>query len=381
MVFVLTLLGTIACSDAAKNEILVKCKIDGVADSSKVMLLKTVGQLGKPMGNEYFKNGELEFRINADSTDIFPVLFTVYGDSLIAGRLDFYVEPGTVTRITATKEDNKNVFLWKAKNKGPLQKENNEITEALEHVSRPYYEALYRRQIVNRKSSEADSIEQEYKKCEKIQLNAIIDYIRDSKSISDLKLYRLKEALLDGIKYGKELVSRKKELKTLYERLDNEQKNSSSGEEIKAMLFQQILKKGDQLPDNELEDVNGKTFKMSDFRGKTILLDFWSSGCGPCISAGPELKKVQEEFADKLQVVSISTDDEKSWKTASERYQITWTNLSDKKGRNAGFCSMFEFKGIPYFMVADENGVIVGDWTGYGEGIIRNNIQEYIPKK
>jgi thiol-disulfide isomerase/thioredoxin len=59
-----------------------------------------------------------------------------------------------------------------------------------------------------------------------------------------------------------------------------------------------------------LKDMTGKDVKLSDFKGKVILLDFWATWCGPCKFEIPGFVELQREYAeDGLQVIGVSVDD------------------------------------------------------------------------
>ena len=60
-------------------------------------------------------------------------------------------------------------------------------------------------------------------------------------------------------------------------------------------------------PSISLKDLNGKTVKLSDFKGKVVLLNFWATWCVPCAAEVPELVKWQEQYkADGLQIIGIT---------------------------------------------------------------------------
>ena len=59
-------------------------------------------------------------------------------------------------------------------------------------------------------------------------------------------------------------------------------------------------------PSLVLKDMNGKTVRLSDFKGKVVLLNFWATWCSPCAAEVPELVKWQSEYKDKLQILGVT---------------------------------------------------------------------------
>ena len=115
-------------------------------------------------------------------------------------------------------------------------------------------------------------------------------------------------------------------------------------------------------------------------RGKFVLLDFWSDGCGPCIMAQPELKAVSEEYKDKLEVVSLNLQDKKGWKKVSEKHPITWHNWSDLKGFN-GLGAVYGVRSIPHFVMISPEGKILDSWSGYGKDHLKSKVKTIIKAK
>ena len=67
------------------------------------------------------------------------------------------------------------------------------------------------------------------------------------------------------------------------------------------------IKSGDNAPSITLKDVNGKTISLSQYKGKTVLLNFWATWCPPCRAEIPELIKWQQEYQDQgLQIIGIT---------------------------------------------------------------------------
>jgi peroxiredoxin len=63
----------------------------------------------------------------------------------------------------------------------------------------------------------------------------------------------------------------------------------------------------EKAPDLSLKDVNGKTVRLSDFRGKVVLLNFWATWCAPCRTEIPDLVKKQREYQSRgLQIIGVT---------------------------------------------------------------------------
>jgi thiol-disulfide isomerase/thioredoxin len=69
---------------------------------------------------------------------------------------------------------------------------------------------------------------------------------------------------------------------------------------------------GKAAPDLVLTDIQGKAIKLSDLKGKTVLLDFWATWCGPCRADGPSLDKLYQKYGgSNLAVIGVSVDEER----------------------------------------------------------------------
>jgi peroxiredoxin len=157
----------------------------------------------------------------------------------------------------------------------------------------------------------------------------------------------------------------------LANRLTEEQKQTRQGKEILSYL-QQVTKVsvGDTVPGHEYVDADGGKHYLSELRGKWLLLDFWSLGCGPCAGATKELRQLSNEIVGKnLQLVSISIDGVEGWKAASELHRITWTNWRDPMG-NSGSVRAYNQNGIPVFVLVDPEGIIKDIQLGHYDGLL-----------
>ena len=75
-----------------------------------------------------------------------------------------------------------------------------------------------------------------------------------------------------------------------------ENNQASAQQDDDAKYATELLKPGTEAPDFALATPDGKTVKLSDMRGKYVVLDFWGSWCGWCIKGMPEMKKYYEKY-------------------------------------------------------------------------------------
>lgn len=95
---------------------------------------------------------------------------------------------------------------------------------------------------------------------------------------------------------------------------------------LHVVSFGQIksLKIGEALPDVEIKKIINYTKtsgKISDFRGKLLIIDFWATWCSPCVASFPKLDSLQKKYKDKLQILPVTNQDEKTVMTFVSRMQ------------------------------------------------------------
>lgn len=133
-------------------------------------------------------------------------------------------------------------------------------------------------------------------------------------------------------------------------------------------------------PNFKIPDVNGKMYRLTDFKGKYVLIDFWASWCAPCRAANPTLVNVYNTFYKRnFTVVGISIDKNKDrWLKAIESDQLPWTNLSNLKGWDE-VSKIYGVKAVPQNFLLDPNGIIID--KNIDPDIMINKLNEILPEK
>lgn len=118
---------------------------------------------------------------------------------------------------------------------------------------------------------------------------------------------------------------------------------------------------GQQAYDISLPDAKGAIQKLSDHRGKVVLVDFWASWCGPCRKANPDLAVLYSKYRDKgFEIFGVSIDDEKkAWKKAIVADGIAWKQVNEKGGWDAPVALKWKLEQIPASFLLDQEGKVV----------------------
>lgn len=128
--------------------------------------------------------------------------------------------------------------------------------------------------------------------------------------------------------------------------------------ELKSIQAQLI---GAQAPEIALPNVEGDTIRLSDLKGKVVLIDFWASWCGPCRRENPRVVALYNKYKDQgFEILGVSLDREaNSWKRAIEDDGLTWVHVSDLKYFRSVAAQTYGVDAIPYTVLVDEEGKIL----------------------
>ncbi|HEX3655561.1 MAG TPA: thioredoxin-like domain-containing protein [Pirellulales bacterium] len=123
----------------------------------------------------------------------------------------------------------------------------------------------------------------------------------------------------------------------------------------------QNLSIGKTAPDIQAEDLDGVTFKLSDYRGKVVVLSFWASWCIPCMELVPRERELVEQYQSRpFALVGVNADnDREELKPLLKEHRITWRSFwCGEKGSFGEIPVTWNVQGWPTAYLIDSAGVI-----------------------
>ena len=117
-------------------------------------------------------------------------------------------------------------------------------------------------------------------------------------------------------------------------------------------------------PDFTLKSFDGKTVKLSDYKGKVIIIDFWATWCPPCRKGIPDLISIQNDYKNDVVIIGISLDGEKTLKDVPGFVKSYAINYPIVYGDDKVVAAYGGIEGIPTAFVVDRKGNIVDKHVG-----------------
>lgn len=137
---------------------------------------------------------------------------------------------------------------------------------------------------------------------------------------------------------------------------------------------------GEQAPEISGTDADGGELRLSDFRGKVVVLDFWAGWCRPCMSMVPHNRALVEHYRDRpVVLLGVNADRSRAdLQHAQEANRINWRSWFDEDG---AIGEAFGIEAYPTVLVLDKAGVIRYISVGVpGEGEVEKAVEEALKR-
>ena len=137
---------------------------------------------------------------------------------------------------------------------------------------------------------------------------------------------------------------------------------------------------GAVLPDVTLEDPDGRIIRISDLRGRHVLVDIWASWCAPCRQESPNLVRLYEKYKDEgFTIYAISFDDARDrWLKAIKKDGLDWPyHVSDLKGSSSEATYVYATAPPSYFLLDPEGRILEKNLHGEALGRALSEIFGY----
>ena len=349
----------------AQNNYTLNVNIKG-AENKKAVFNNDTIVLNK-YGQGTFK-GSLEY----PQTAFFKVIYQKDYGSFVSDRYEYIsiLPENSTMNLSVTFDNEENKFKEDINLTGS---KTNDIYESAWHYIKNEKEKLsslsqeYKEAEKNNNKTLMKNLEDEYNEIEKNLLKYYESFLKENAQ-SHASLYVFRDFILKNIETQKakeyfSLISSKLKINPLYESLNNK---------IEVLLR---IEPGQPLIDFTSQDENGKTVKLSQFKGKIIVLNFSASWCGPCRKSDEKLIAIYNKYKPKGVVfIQVDLDFRSKEKWLEYANTLPWVNVHEENWGKSKIAKEYNVMEIPHIILIDKKGIMRNKYTQ------PNNLDEAIEK-
>jgi len=293
------------------------------------------------------ENGKFQFKHVAPYQDLYKIRV---GGSIF----DIIAKNGDAITFGTDVNDNTKAYTVTGSEESDKIKDFNKLNNVYsDKMSKLYNDYQAKAQAIGK---ETDSLIKVYRPQFQVIMNeqseATLKFVNDNKN-SLAGFYAATS--LDPDKYEQQLIAYADAIK------DSFKDNLGVQQFERQMAAAKPLSIGQHAPDFTIIGIDDKPIKLSDYKGRYVMLDFWASWCMPCRQENPNVVKQYAVYHAKgLNILGISLDQDKSkWQQAITADNLSWTHASDLKNFEGPTEVLYHIQAIPSNFIIDPNGIIV----------------------
>ena len=320
----------------AQEKFVVEGQLKNIPDGTVFYLMKQEGNVGSMAATDTLQNGTFRFELTTAGNELEGYGLMARDDTKFPPMLlELWVNPGSHLLMQG---ENPYIYSWKVESDVKEQQFQQQLIQASHKEWEEFQRLTMQEFALMRSAAQGGNKEQVRAQADSLQqlTEKLSDQIAQH-NIAIMKQSPINAAWMGelhrmgmSVKFRKDYPY-KKEVQQLYNLLDDAQKETSIGKSVYLALNPPtVVKVGEEAADADMYDLEGKVHRLAEFRGKYILLDFWSRGCGPCIMSQPELKEISEMYKDSLEVISLSIAPEGKVVDSWSGYAKGWLKLKIK---------------------------------------------------
>jgi peroxiredoxin len=335
-----------------------------------IYIKKITGNQLVTLDSTLSKNGKFELHINYEE----PMFYILQVDN--SNQFVYLIVDSTDKDIKVTGDAKNLVFTYEVKGSKqseiakPMIVHNARSIMKVDSIGKIYQD--YMKNNPSKLDSVKKSLDQVYYKIYNDEKTFLTNFISQNKGSFAALL-----ALYQQLGPRNYIFNPQKDLKT-FEMVDKalmeKYPNSTHARNLHTLVIQtkEEIKKqkmmqksgwiGKEAPDIAYPGPDGKIYKLSDLRGKYVLLDFWASWCAPCRRESPNLVANYNKYHSKgFEIFQVSLDRNKdSWiKAIKDDHLDKWYHVSDLKYWSSEPAKLYGVRAIPSNFLIDKNGKII----------------------
>jgi len=345
--------------------------LNGIPDGTVIELGIQYEDVGSVIATDTLRNGKFSFS-DSIGNKLLRMNLRVADSRQYSGQCEFWVNNSNIT-VTG---NSKYLSQWKIKSNIKEQKVENIMLDQNRSL-RIVADSL---RLIRMNNSLNDK--------ERQDISSKIRSINQSINNGELKFLKTNYNSLISVMHLNQIAqfsdsSQMKIIREIYPKIDSMYSNTLWCEGIKNLLNKVLPPSiGERFVDFSARDLHGESHKLSDYKGKFILLDFGMMACHGCMEAAPETRRLSEKYNKNLYVIGINLDTRKEfWERETKRDSLTWINLSDGKGTFGGAFTAYGIEEFPTYILIDPQGTLIERWTGSENEIYFAKISKYLETK